>query len=328
MAKRRYSYSDGFSLGKFLKDYPIVLIAVMVLGIGVLIGYYLGHKGPRPHYPKHTVSKSQATRKTFEGIPVSMAAIPETFPKNMVEKWIGEEKAIPTGGELQPRAIGEKVQKPRIVFIIDDIGYNKKIADLLFSLDHRVTFAILPQLPYSKYFAEEGKKRGFPTILHLPLEPEDRDEDPGPGKITVDMGANEVKDILEKDLASVPGVSGVNNHMGSHATRDRGLMYMVMKELKQKQLIFLDSMTSPNSIAHKVAYALGMPVLKRDVFLDNQDDSDYISKHIDEVAQVARQNGTAVAIGHYREKTLSAIKAAVPRLESEGFELVTLKDIA
>ncbi len=328
MAKRRYSDNKSFSLGKFFRDYPIILITVMVLGIGVLIGYGLGQKGFGWHYPKHIVSRSQAIMQTFGSTPVSMAAMPEPFPKSMAEKLVGEEKVLPAERAVQSKAISEKIQKPRIVFIIDDIGYNKKIADLLFSLDHRVTFAILPQLPYSKYFAEEGKKRGFSTILHLPLEPEDAEQDPGPGKITVDMGVNEVRETLEKDLASVPGVLGVNNHMGSRATRDRGLMYIVLKELKRKQLIFLDSITSSNSIGHKVAYALGMPVLKRDVFLDNQDDSDYISKHIDEAAQVARQNGVAVVIGHYREKTLSAIKKAIPKLESEGFELATLKDVS
>ena len=328
MAKRRYESGSSFSLKRFFRDYPIIPITTVMLGIGVLIGYSLGQKGFGWHYPKYDVLKSQTIRKTFGSTPVSMAATPEPFPERMVEKLVGQEKTIPTERMIQPQAINEKVQKPRIVFVIDDIGYNKKIADLLFSLDHHVTLAILPGLPYSKYFAEEGKKRGFPTILHLPLEPEDQEVDSGPGKITMEMSANEIKEILEKDLKSVPGVLGVNNHMGSRATRDRALMYMVLKELKQKQLIFLDSMTSPRSNAHKVAYALGMPVLKRDVFLDNQDDFDYISKHIEETEQVAKQAGIAVAIGHYREKTLSAIKQATPRLESEGFELATLKDIS
>ena len=328
MAKRRYKSGDSFDLKRFFQDYPIIPITAIVLGIGVLIGYVLGQKGFDRYFPKHGVLRSQAIRKTFGSTPVSMAATPEPFPQRMVEKWVGMEKVTPREAMIQPRVISGKVQKSRIIFIIDDIGYNKKIADLLFSLDHHVTLAILPQLPYSKYFAEEGKKRGFPTILHLPLEPEDREVDPGPGKITMDMGANEIKEVLDKDLASVPGVLGVNNHMGSRATRDRSIMYMILKELKQKQLIFLDSMTSPNSNAYKVAYALGMPVLKRDVFLDNRDDDEYISQHIEEALQIAKQTGVVVVIGHYRQKTLSAIKKATPRLESEGFELATLKDIS
>ena len=115
--------------------------------------------------------------------------------------------------------------------------------------------------------------------------------------------------------------------MGSSATRDRGLMYLILKELKRKQLFFLDSMTHSESAGHHVAYALGMPVLKRDVFLDNIDDYNYVMEHIQDVAPVAMQAGSAIAIGHIRENTLSAIKKAIPRLEEEGFEISTLRDL-
>ena len=329
MVRSRRRRSDGFSLKKFLKDYPIVPIVAIVLGLGVLIGYGLGQKGFHWHYPTHRVLKPGTIHKTLVNTPISMAAVPESIiPNQIAEKLAEQERILPSEKEAPFQLFGKKVQKPRIVFIIDDVGYNKRYTELLFSLDPHVTLAILPQLPYSKYFAEEAKKRGFPAILHLPLEPEDRDEDPGPGKITVDMGANDVKAILEKDLASVPGVIGVNNHMGSRATRDRSLMYLILKELKERHLLFLDSMTHPNSIGHRVAFALGMPMLKRDVFLDNKDDYDYVMNHINEACQVAKQSGIAVVIGHYREKTLSAIKKATPRLEAEGFELATLTDVS
>ena len=330
MARSRRRSSDGFSPKKFFRDYPIVPITAIVLGIGVLLGYWIGQSNlllRHPH-PERTVSKPEAIRKTLVSIPVSMAAIPESIiPKQIAERLAEQERILPTEKGIPFQPFGKKIEKPHIVFVIDDVGYNKRYADLLFSLDPHVTLAILPQLPYSKFFAEEGKKRGFPTILHLPLEPENEGEDPGPGEITARTDTNEIKAIIEKDLTSVPGVIGANNHMGSHATRDRGLMYLILKEFKRKNLFFLDSMTHPNSIGYKVAYALDMPILKRDVFLDNVDDYNYVMDHINETAQIAKETGVAVAIGHYRQNTLSALKKAIPRLEAEGFELATLTDI-
>jgi len=214
--------------------------------------------------------------------------------------------------------------KPRIVFVIDDLGYNKRQAEFLFSISHPLTLAILPQLPYSKYFSEEGKKYGFEIILHQPLEPESKIQDPGPGLIKTDMTVEQIQRILEENLLTVPDAIGINNHMGSHATRDRRVMYIIAKELKEKKLLFLDSMTHPQSVAHRVTFALGIPTLKRNVFLDNEDKYDSILERIKETAQIATEKGQAVAIGHIRKNTLQAIKDSIPKLEAEGYEIVSL----
>jgi len=211
--------------------------------------------------------------------------------------------------------------------VIDDLGYNKHHEELLFSIDRPLTLAILPQLAYSGYFAEEGKKRGFETILHLPLEPDNEHDNPGPGVITVDMSPDGVRVILKKNLATVPGVVGVSNHMGSRATRDLSLMYLLGRELHAKNLIFLDSLTHPNSAGFAMARLAGTPTMKRDVFLDNQDDFDYITRQIEEAARVAKIKKQAVAIGHIRENTLRAIKEAIPSLEAQGIRLSTLKEL-
>ena len=328
MSRRRSSKSANMSgLRQFFRDYPIILLVVIVFSVGLASGYVFGRRSVFWRHTAGSVFTSQAFKNAAIAAPISAAPLPIPAPKAVRENHLSEKVQIPRERKAEPAPIQGSVRKPRIAFVIDDIGYNKKYADLLFSVNRPITFSILPELAYSEYFAEEAKKRGFETILHLPLEPEDHEADPGPGKITVDMKANQIKSIIEKNLATVPGVTGVNNHMGSRATRDRGLMYLVLKELKRKNLFFLDSLTHPESAAHDVAFAIGMPALKRDVFLDNIDDPDYIKERIEEAAQIAKGTGQAVAIGHVRENTIAAIKNAVPRLESEGFEISSLKDL-
>ena len=46
---------------------------------------------------------------------------------------------------------------------------------------------------------------------------------------------------LERDLDSVPGAVGVNNHMGSAATADPRLMRVVARVLARRGLFFVDS---------------------------------------------------------------------------------------
>jgi polysaccharide deacetylase 2 family uncharacterized protein YibQ len=67
--------------------------------------------------------------------------------------------------------------------------------------------------------------------------------------------------------------------------------------------------------------------LKRDVFLDNTDDFDYVVTRIDEAARIAKASGHAVAIGHVRENTLLALKETIPKLEARGFEIARLKEL-
>ena len=248
--------------------------------------------------------------------------------------WMGFELGRrPAGVDVGPRRkehvprVPKAGTHPRIAFVIDDIGYTRKHEDLLFSIEPPLTLAILPQLPYSDYFAKEGKKRGYEIVLHLPLEPEDQDDHPGLGTITTDMTEEHVKELLERDLNSVPGVVGVNNHMGSRATRNQNLMRIIVKQLRSRKLFFLDSLTHPRSIAFETARAAGVRALKRDVFLDNRDDFDAITNQIEETVRVAKKSKHAVAIGHFKENTIRAVREAIPRLKAQGIRFATLEEL-
>lgn len=116
--------------------------------------------------------------------------------------------------------------------------------------------------------------------------------------------------------------------MGSRATQSETVMFEIARELKKRNFIFLDSLTHPDSIAYKTAHFNGLTAFHRNVFLDNEDDFDYIKEHIKEAAQMAKQNGFAIAIGHIRYNTILAIKEMIPSLQAEGLEIVTLKDLA
>lgn len=312
---------------KFFQDYPIVLLVIFIFALGIGTGYFLGtRKGVPSREAAHEVVKPEEAKHVAVTSPAPVTHLPEILPKPFLPSTVVQEGAAITEKLVQPQMMGKRPWKPKIVFVIDDAGYNKKHNDLLFSIDRPLTLAVLPQLPYSTYFAEEGKKHGLETVLHLPLEPENG-EDPGPGAIRVSMSSSEIRSILNQDLASVPGVVGVNNHMGSRATRDRTLMYLILRELKKRKLFFLDSMTHPNSVAHNVAFAVDIPSFERDVFLDNEDDFNHIVEQIEQAAQVAKQVGKAVAIGHYRENTLLAIQKMIPELEARGYEIANLKDL-
>ncbi|MDP3921255.1 MAG: divergent polysaccharide deacetylase family protein [Candidatus Omnitrophota bacterium] len=217
--------------------------------------------------------------------------------------------------------------KPKIAFVIDDIGHHRAYEGELRVLNNNVTYAILPHLRYSDHFTRLSRKTGAEVILHLPLETVDGTI-PGPGLITRSMQKQQVLEILARNLDSVPRHVGVNNHMGSLGTTSVPLMDTILTELKNRKLFFLDSQTTSDSVAASVGTDLGVPVLSRDIFLDNVDSLSAIQVQIERLAAASAEKGYAVGIGHFRRNTLNAIADAIPRLRQEGFEVTSLSKLA
>jgi hypothetical protein len=129
------------------------------------------------------------------------------------------------------------------------------------------------------------------------------------------------------DLNQLPTIDGVNNHMGSRATADRALMKIIFKLIKKRRLFFVDSMTSSKSISAALAKEMGLAYTKRDVFLDNVNTREAITKQMEVLARVARRKGYAVAIGHDRHLTMQVLKDEIPWLEKQGLQVVSIKDL-
>jgi polysaccharide deacetylase 2 family uncharacterized protein YibQ len=216
--------------------------------------------------------------------------------------------------------------RPKVAFVIDDIGYHLRDRDRLTALSDKVTYAILPLLPYSRYFGNLSRTTGAEIILHLPLDTL-QNKVPGRGLIVDTMSNKDILAMLARDLNSVPNHVGVNNHMGSRGTASREMMTVILKDLKRRGLFFLDSYTTLESVVPSVAREIGLPILARGVFLDNEDSKPAILAQLKRLRQVAREKGNAIAIGHYRTKTLEVLGTEIPAMEDEGFEIINLEEM-
>ncbi len=216
--------------------------------------------------------------------------------------------------------------KPAIVFVIDDIGHEKTYDAVIDQLGNKITYSILPYLKFSTFYGEKSRVTGADVILHLPLESE-RGIYPGPGLITRFMPEDEVRRMVEENLDSIPNQIGANNHMGSLGTSDAGFMKIILEEFKKRNLFFLDSFTSPRSIVVPISRQLHVPVLRRDVFLDNIEKPEPIRQQIERTAAVSSKSGYAIAIGHYKKYTLEVLAEEIPKLEKRGYQIVKLSDL-
>jgi polysaccharide deacetylase 2 family uncharacterized protein YibQ len=200
---------------------------------------------------------------------------------------------------------------PRIAIIIDDIGTEESFANLeeLLLVPESVTFAILPGSSHSKFFSELLLTQPREIILHLPLEPHDSSLMDADNFLLLNMGEDETVRILERILDSVKGISGVNTHMGSRYTQDSHRMELVLKEIQQRNLYFIDSRTDPASKAEETAKKIGVKTMHRDCFIDNIKNEEEILKSLDFLLETAKNNnGKALGIGHPFMETARAIR--------------------
>lgn len=228
---------------------------------------------------------------------------------------------------LPPQEKQGKEIRPRIAIIIDDLGTSKKVDDEVMAINAPLTLSVFPLLSDSKKIVEKAASKGKEVMLHLPMEPLDYPkENPGEGALLTSMDDIAIITQMYEDIKSVQGIKGVNNHMGSKFTEDAERMRIVLKQLKDKGLYFVDSKTSPRSKSGKIAREMGLKTASRDVFLDNQQDEGYIMDQIEELKKIARKYGSAISIGHPYPATIAALRKAIPGVEKE-FNIVHASEL-
>jgi len=216
----------------------------------------------------------------------------------------------------------------RAAIVIDDLGQDLRAAHELIAVPYSLTFSILPNLPASRQTAETANRAGREVMLHLPMEPLAAQVNPGEGAIRVGMRSPEVDRLIETDLASVPYVAGVNNHMGSRATSDPALMAAVMKELASRRLYFIDSRTTAFTVALDAARRAGIPAFYRSVFLDDTESVEYTLGQLKRLRTDVEEHGEALAIGHPHPTTITALHEFLPELERDDVEVVPASTLA
>jgi polysaccharide deacetylase 2 family uncharacterized protein YibQ len=213
-------------------------------------------------------------------------------------------------------------QTSRVAIVIDDMGYRYTDKHAL-TLPGEITFAFLPHTTYGRKLAIQAKDAHHDVLIHIPMESENRKK-LGPGALTSNMDEQAFNQSLTESFAEIPFAIGINNHMGSYLTQLYQPMAWTMAFLKQNDLLFLDSKTSPYSKAEQAAIDFGVPVKARHFFLDNELTDEYISQQFKQLINFAKKHKTAIAIAHPHPETVATLNKLLPTLKLHDIELVPL----
>ena len=207
-----------------------------------------------------------------------------------------------------------------IVLIIDDFGFEGQPIDEAMALDPDINFAILPNGRRAADFAGRLNDRGFEILVHLPMEPIGA-ASPGKNAILTSMSDDEITRLVRENVRAVPHARGMNNHMGSRATADRRVMSTVLEALPEG-MYFVDSRTVDRSVAETIAREMNVRTAARHVFLDDVRTTAAVRQQLERLAELARERGVAIGIGHPHRVTLDVLSQEIPRLRKRGFRFL------
>ena len=260
-----------------------------------------------PDLPKYTEVEPGQARPSFEEKP--RPRVQAAAATSSSEAW--RRNALP---------FRDLNSRPLVAVVIDDVGLDRPRSKRTWELPGPLTLSFLPYAKELREQARTARSKGHELMLHLPMEPNGR-SDPGPNALLVSLTDAEIRQRTAAALDSFDGFAGVNNHMGSRFTTFRPGMETVLRQLKGRGLMFLDSRTSPQSVGDSVAHELGVPSIVRHVFLDDDDSLEAVRRRLAEAEAIARRQGFVVVIGHPHDATLQALAEWLPAVPGKGLAL-------
>lgn len=219
-----------------------------------------------------------------------------------------------------------KAQSPRIAIIMDDIGANLEVGINAMRIHQIRAYSFLPLEQHTAELANYAHLLNKEIILHLPMQAL-KQRKLGSGALELRMSDDEKLATIEKDIAAIPYVTGLNNHMGSLLTQHKPSMELLAQTAKAKHLFIIDSRTTPYSKLLASAKTFHVPSRSRDLFIDTINNKHFIKHQVKRMKKLAKKKGSLVVIAHPYPDTLSTLIKMLPQLEQQGFEFVKASDL-
>ncbi len=290
----------------------IALFLLLILLIGILIGIFV--KKQNLNMPQTIPQETEIHSDEAEITPApaveeekNESEIQSPFEKYSVER--------------------KKTKKPVIAIIIDDMGVDMIRSQKILKFNYPLTVSYLTYAPNLQSQINYARDTGKEVLLHVPMQALNDNYDYGGEYLSTDKSKSKNLEILNSQLNKATGYIGINNHMGSKFTSDESQLSAVIDEVKNRGIAFIDSKTTSQSKADKLAKDAGILYATRNVFIDDSNKEEDIMKSLIQLERSATKRGYAVAIAHPRSNTIKVMEPWLKTLSENGFELVPISYI-
>ena len=303
---------------KVLNIIAWVLAAIALVLSSAVGGYYFGYEDAQKDMHKKVLVEKQkrlATLKKFEKQKIKKEK--KSVTKQLKEVLKKETSHYITASHepddntlaKPPKRVKREpkylTSKPKLAIIIDDIS-TKAHVNVVKGLHLPLTMSFLPPSAARPNSAKLAKKEKI-YMVHLPMEAQSFSAEE-PDTLRVRDSQNKIYDKVKEIKKLFPRVRYINNHTGSKFTSNEVAMNRLIYALNAQNINFIDSRTTAKTQAPKVLNNFGLSYVARDVFLDHHMDKQSVIKQIKRAIKIAKEHGTAIAIGHPHKNTIAALR--------------------
>lgn len=217
----------------------------------------------------------------------------------------------------------DKSQKPKIVIMIDDVSSTSQKKNIQ-NIGYKVNMSFLPPTPNHPNSAKIAQDLPF-HMIHLPMQASVKFKNEERNTLKVGESYENIEKRIKQLRQWYPNATYTNNHTGSVYTQDYESMDKLFRALKKYNFIFVDSRTTPKSVAKQMAKKYDMPYIVRNTFIDNEKDYVYIQNQLKKAIKIAKKRGYAIAIGHPYPITIKVLKESKHLLK--GLETIYVNEL-
>ncbi len=195
-------------------------------------------------------------------------------------------------------------------------------------LPGEVTLAFAPYGRNLQEWADKARAAGHEIVLQVPMEPYGYPKnDPGPHTLLTSLSSEENVERLDWLLRRFEGYVGITNQLGARFTRSAENLGPVLRAVRSRDLIFLDSGRGGDGLAYEVAGVLGLDRVVNDRFIDDKVNRQAIDAELAALEAKARERGSAVGIGFPYPLTVERLLLWIERLAARGIVLAPLSAV-
>ena len=213
-----------------------------------------------------------------------------------------------------------------IAIVITGLGLSQPLTEqALEHLPPDVTFSFNPYANNLKTWMKRTRSAGHETVLEIPMEPFDfPDNDPGPHTLLTYISDRINIERLNWLLARMTGYVGIINLDGGKFIHDENAIYPVMRETKNRGLLYMDANPEVQKAPLKVSSELKLEYLHSTLVIDQIGKKEAIDATLAKLEEAAQTHGKAIGIAAASPLVIQRLREWAEELNKRGVNLIPL----
>lgn len=231
---------------------------------------------------------------------------------------------------VRTAALDSGFSTPRVAILLRGLGRNDRNSEIaVTTLPPAISFGVAPYAGSPQIWARQARERGHEILIQIPLEPADYPAtNPGPDTLLASSAAAENSSKLRSVLSRFNGFSGVTNFFGGKLLQSPEALRPIFEDVKSLGLIYISEPDSSQAVTRKVAGETGLLYGGADIVVDNFQTPDAIQKGLEELVNLARQNGSAIGLAYASRTSIEQLREWSQSVTSKGVTLVPVGVLA